>query len=215
MKHTSNSFHDLNIEFGTTGREHLWLKLGHKLLLPALICLSVAISSQLAHGADKPAALFEGKDTLIRPANYREWIFVGSSLGLRYEKDADKASASEPQRFNNVYLNPAAYREFSKTGKFPEGTILILEIASAETKKEPGLQGMYQKDVVALEAAVKDTKRFATGWAYFSFDDKGDRLKTKAQPRPQSSCYDCHDHKAATDHVFTQFYPVLRKATGN
>lgn len=61
---------------------------------------------------------------------------------------------------------------------------------------------------------MKDTQRFEGGWAYFSFDDKSGKPKGKAQPFPQASCYDCHHQKAATDHVFTQFYPVLRTSSG-
>ena len=34
----------------------------------------------------KPAARFEGKDTLLLPEGYREWVFVGSSQGLRYDE---------------------------------------------------------------------------------------------------------------------------------
>jgi hypothetical protein len=189
-------------------------KLRWRFFLIALAGLSTWCASCRASGADKPGAVFDGKDTLLRPEGYREWVFVGSSLGLRYDQAPQKGAAKETERFNNVYLNPAAYREVSKTGRFPDGTILILEIASAETKKEPGLQGSYQKEFVALEAAVKDSQRFEKGWAYFSFDDKSGKPKAKAQPLPQSSCYDCHHQKAATDHVFTQFYPVLRTNSG-
>ena len=160
-------------------------------------------------GADKPAAVFEGKETLLRPEGYRQWVFVGSSIGLRYNQEPEKPTADHSQHFNNVYMNPAAFREFARTGKFPEGTVFILEVASAETKTEPGLHGSYQKDFIALEAAVKDSKRFRDGWAYFSFDD-GNKQKDKATPFPRSACFDCHHQKAATDHVFTQFYPVLR-----
>ena len=179
--------------------------------LIALAGLSAVFPSSLASGADKPAAVFDGKDTLLRPDGYREWVFVGSSLGLRYDQNAEKGSTNDATRFNNVYLNPTAYREFSRTGKFPDGTVFLLEIASAEMKKEPGLQGSFQKEFVALEAAVKDRQRFEGGWAYFSFDDKSGKRKDKARPLPNASCYDCHHQKAATDHVFTQFYPVLRK----
>ena len=160
--------------------------------------------------AEKPAAVFEGQDTLLRPEGYREWIFVGSSLGLRYDENPAKEQPQKPEHFNNVYINPVAYRQFSKTGKFPDGTVLILEIATLETKKEPGLQGAHQKDFIRLEAAVKDSQRFADGWAYFSFTEKEGKLKDKSQPFAKSACYDCHHSKAATDHVFTQFYPVLR-----
>jgi hypothetical protein len=39
-------------------------------------------------------------------------------------------------------------------------------------------------------------------------------LKPQAEPLPQTAgCLACHREKAATDHVFTQFYPVLRVST--
>jgi hypothetical protein len=161
-------------------------------------------------GAEKPAVTFEGKDTLLRPKEYRDWIFVGSSLGLRYDKDPEKESPSKTEHFSNVYINPASYREFTKTGKFADGTVLLLEVATLEAKKEPGLQGSYQKEFVRLEAAVKDSKRFENSWAYFSFTEAPGKLKEKAQPFAKNACYDCHQQKAATDNVFTQFYPVLR-----
>jgi len=92
---------------------------------------------------------------------------------------------------------------------------MVLELASAETKAEPGLQGSFQKDYVALEASVKDSNRFKEGWAYFSFDEADGKPKAKAQPFPSRSCWSCHHEKGATDHVFTQFYPVLRSLSSS
>jgi hypothetical protein len=185
-----------------------------KELLLAVAALISTLALGAAAGAEKPAAVFEGKQTLLRPEGYREWVFVGSSLGLRYNEGADKsaASASPSEHFNNVYINPAAFREFTRTGTFPDGTIFILEIASAEKKAEPGLHGSYAKEITALEASVKDSSRFETGWAYFSFDAANGQRKEKATPFPKSRCFDCHHEKAAIDHVFTQFYPILRAA---
>src|SRR5207245_2843881 len=114
--------------------------------------------------APRPAVIFEGKDTLLRPEGYREWVFVGSSLGLRYDTDANKPGPC-PELYHNVYLNPSSYKHFSQTRTFPDGTVMILELASAEVKKEPGLQGSHQKDFVALEASVKDRRRFDKDWA--------------------------------------------------
>ncbi|MBI3413890.1 MAG: cytochrome P460 family protein [Verrucomicrobia bacterium] len=178
---------------------------------PVLLAgFAVVLKLGSAFCADKPAVVFEGKETLRRPEGYRQWVFVGSSMGLRYNQEPEKPAANKSDRFNNVYINPAAFHEFTRSGKFPEGTVFILEITSAEAKAEPGLQGSYQKDFTALEAAVKDSKRFPDGWAYFSFDDGKGKRKDKAAPFPRSSCFECHHQKAATDHVFTQFYPVLR-----
>jgi hypothetical protein len=159
--------------------------------------------------SEKPAAVFEDKDTLLRPEGYREWVFVGSSTGLNYMPNPAPSSANSATDFKNVYINPAAYREFTRTGKFPEGTVMVLEIASAANKNEPGLQGSYGDKYIALEASVKDSKRFSGGWAYFGFTGMDGKTLTKAKPFPDSACQSCHQQKAATDLVFTQFYPVL------
>lgn len=162
--------------------------------------------------AEKSAAVFEGKDTLLRPEGYREWVFVGSSTGLNYMPNPAPASANADEDIKHVYINPSSYREFLKTGKFPEGTVMILEIAQAAKKNEAGLQGSYAEKFIALEASVKDSKRFPGGWAYYGFTDMEGRPLAKAKPFPDNACLSCHQQKAATDRVFTQFYPVLNSA---
>jgi hypothetical protein len=181
------------------------LKAVTALSLPAL---TAAVVLGSAPGPGKPAASFEGADTLLRPDGYREWVFVGSSLGLRY----DGGSGERPGalEYKNVYIDPAAYRAYAATGVFPDGTVLVLETASAEEKREPGLRGSFQKEFVGLSAAVKDRGRFEGGWGYFQLRDAPGRLKEKARPARKADCYDCHRQKAADDNVFTQFYPVLR-----
>jgi uncharacterized protein (TIGR03067 family) len=160
-------------------------------------------------GPVKPAAQFEGKSTLLRPEGYREWVFVGSSLGLRYEEGKKQHDQLE---YKNVYIDPAAYRAYRQTGAFPQGTVLVLETAIGEEKKEPGLRGSFQKQFTGLSAAVKDKDRFPDGWAYFSFSDGPGKTKSKAPPAKKAACYDCHRLKGAEDNVFTQFYPVLKEA---
>jgi hypothetical protein len=92
-------------------------------------------------------------------------VFVGSSLGLSY---TENVSAQRAAIYHNVYIKPEAYREFARTGKFPEGTVLAMELASSDTKKEPALQGSFEKEFIGLEVAVKDSSRFEDGWAYFN-----------------------------------------------
>jgi tetratricopeptide (TPR) repeat protein len=170
-----------------------------------------ALITATTFGAEpaRPAVRFEGKDTLLRPEDYREWVFVGSSHGLRYD---EAKKDPEQLEYKNVYINPSAYRAYKETGVFPQGTILVLETAAGEEKKEPGLRGSFQKEFTGLAAAVKDKDRFPDGWAYFSFSDGAGKTKEKAQPAKKSACFDCHREKAAEDNVFTQFYPVLKAA---
>jgi hypothetical protein len=159
--------------------------------------------------SDKP--VFEDQETLLRPQNYREWIFVGSSLGLSYAPTPAISPTSATQLYHNVYINPPAYREFAKTGKFPDGTMMVLELATQEQKTEPGLQGSYEKEIIGIEASVKDSTRFKEQWAYFTFIGADRKALQKAKAFPKTACWSCHDVNAQTDHVFTQFYPVLRE----
>jgi hypothetical protein len=166
----------------------------------------------------KTLPVFEGKTTLLRPLNFREWVFVGSSRGLSYAANPPAqnqgASGGMSEMYHNVYITPNAYREFAKTGKFAEGTMLAMEMASSDTKREPGLQGSFEKELIGLEVSVKDSSRFESGWAYFNFSNgAGSAYKEKAEPFPASAgCVSCHKQNAETDNVFTQFYPVLRAA---
>jgi hypothetical protein len=176
----------------------------------AVLSLPVFLGATTVAGEPvKPAARFEGEDTLLRPEGYREWVFVGSSLGLRYEE-----GKKEPEKleYKNVYIDPAAYRAYKETGAFPQGTVLVLEAAAGEEKKEPGLRGSFQTEFTGLSAAVKGKERFPDGWAYFSFSEGPGATKSKARPAKKAACYDCHREKGAEDHVFTQFYPVLKAA---
>ena len=188
-----------------------------KKLFAVLFLAAFATTTTVARQAQPSTApVFEGKTTLVRPVNYREWVFVGSSRGLSYAQNppASPPSGGMGEMYHNVYIKPEAYREFAKTGKFPEGTVLAMEMASADTKREPGLQGSYEKEFVGLEVSVKDSSRFEDGWAYFNFSNgMGSSYKAKAEPFPRSAgCVSCHKQNAETDNVFTQFYPVLRAA---
>lgn len=146
---------------------------------------------------------------LIRPEDYREWVFTGSSLGLNHRENLSEPDHME-DFYHVTYIHPEAYKEFSQTGKFPEGTVMVLEILSQEKKKKPGLQGSYGKDYVAIEASVKDSKCFKDSWAYFAFNDDDGKLLDKAKAFASQSCFACHDKKAETDPMylrnFTRFF---------
>jgi hypothetical protein len=161
------------------------------------------------------AAVFQGENTLVRPDGYREWVFVGSSLGLSYDDVPEEVATSEDDLFHNVYIDPVGYERFQESGEFADGTVMILELATAAVKTEPGLQGMYEDRFVALEASVRDSSRFEGDWAYFSFTERGGGMKDTAEPFDQENCWKCHNENAETDMVFTQFYPVLRARGGD
>jgi hypothetical protein len=171
--------------------------------LAAVAALAFVVLAPAA-GSEEPR--FTDNKELVRPEGYREWVFVGSSLGMSYQEGQPRR---EP-KFHNVYLKPSAYRQFQKSGAFPEGTILVMEVATPATQSSINRHGQFQDRFLGIEAAVKDSSRFGEKWAYFDFIGEDGKPKKTAKAFPQDACWSCHNQHAATDNVFTQFYPVLR-----
>ena len=168
--------------------------------------LGVLTITLLLTAADR-APRFNQDNELVRPVGYREWIFIGASLGMSYDENAEK---KRDPKFHNLYINPAAYREYKETGRFPEKTILVMEVLSAGSHSSINRQGHFEDRFQGIEAAVKDSSRFAESWAYFNFIREDGTAADTAKAFPKERCWSCHSEHAATDNVFTQFYPVLR-----
>jgi hypothetical protein len=115
------------------------------------------------------------------PLGYQSWVQVG----------------------DNVYVDPAGYREYMNTGAFPEGTVFVRERGRSERAmetKEPDPHG-------TLVVSVKDSSRFEGRWGFYAFAGKEGSVAPS-----NGTCQPCHSAHAQTDHVFTQFYPALRSA---
>jgi hypothetical protein len=151
----------------------------HYAFASLVICVVVSAALLGQVGRTLPAAQFEGKYTLLRPDRYLEWISVGSG----------------------VYVDPAGYAEYEKTGTFPERTVIVLKRTRSDAANDP--HGDFS-------VSVKDSSRFEGGWGFFDLSGK-----SKAEAASGGTCQPCHREKAQTDHVFTQFYPGLRSATGS
>ena len=150
--------------------------------------------------------VFTEKNQLVRPKNYREWIYVSSGLGMSYTQAA-RTGEHHPS-FDNVFVEPSAYRTFLRTGRWPDKTIFVLEVRSSSSHGSINKAGSFQDALAGVEAEVKDESRFPEKWAYFSFDENG-RLKDSVSPLPKESCFSCHHTNGAVENTFIQFYPTL------
>ena len=155
-----------------------------------------------ASAADGPQFTADGK--LVRPADYRRWIYVSSGFGMSYTQKAD-----DMQMFTNVFVKPAAYDYYLANGKWPDKTMFVLEIYGSTSQGSINKHGSYQKDFMGLDVEVKDETRFADKWAYFNFD--GGESASAAISPAQNACWKCHEQNAAVEHSFVQFYPELLK----
>jgi len=173
-----------------------------------VLALLAAAAMVLASAESMFQPRFEAGDKLVRPQGYREWMFVGSNLNMGYTD----GSTPKESRFHNIYIQPEAYREYVATGKFPDKTVLVMEVLGAGTNASINKSGQFEDQPIGIEVALKDEKRFTGKWAYFNFiGDNGTPL-AEAKPFPKEACWNCHNQHAAVDNVFVQFYPVLREA---
>jgi len=182
-------------------------------VIPVVVEASTAEAQSMSMpDTEKPKFTADGELIPFSPDVYREWIWVGEPLT---PNELNPPEANFPE-FHDVYINPTAWREWKKSGTFPEGTVMIKELTSVGTTNAPSGNGYFQGEFTGLEHAVKDSKRFsaeAKGWGYFSFGHKYP-LKKQAREKDFSTCAQCHVANAQSDMVFTQYYPVLRAAKG-
>lgn len=163
-----------------------------------------ALSAQTPAPAGDGPQYLAGSDKLVRPANYREWIFLGSSIGLNYPAPGQAAQAAQ---FENVFVNPTSYRAFMQTGKWPDKTIWVLEFRGVGHEAVADRQGQFQTNLVGMEANVKDA-RFKDGWGYFGFNGAAADAAPLSGQAVQR-CIDCHSAHGAVERTFVQFYPTL------
>lgn len=179
-------------------------------LVVVLMALGLFTSRSEAE-KNEVAAKFNQKGELIRPENYRDWIFVGAPVT---PNDMNNGKAPFPE-FHYVYIDPVSYKEYKATDNFRDGTILVKELDSVGGKQAASGNGYFAGNYIGLEATVNDSKRFKNepgAWAYFSFSQADHKLpyKDTASAFPKEACNACHQSNAADDWVFTQYYPVLR-----
>jgi hypothetical protein len=140
---------------------------------------------------------------LVFPANYREWIYLTTGMDMDYNPDPSMAGHS---MFDNVFVNPEAYKVFVATGTWPNGTMLMLEGRMAANKGSINKAGHFQTNEVMMRSVHVKDSRFDGKWAFFGSDDEG--KPTKQIPK-EAVCYSCHEQHAAVDTTFVQFYPTL------
>jgi hypothetical protein len=150
--------------------------------------------------APTPAATFTADGKLEFPKDYRTWVYLTSGMDMAYVE----GGGGQMHAFDNVFVDPASYAAFQQTGTWPDKTILVLEVRSAEAHASIDKAGRSQGARMAVEVHVKDTARFK-GWGFFGFNGE-----KPASLIPQTAaCYACHQDHAAVDTTFVQFYPTL------
>jgi len=178
----------------------------------ATLILSPATNVK-ADAHEKYEATFTKDGDLIRPAGWREWVFVGSPLTPH---SLNGGAASFPE-FHSVYIDPKSWEHWKKTGEFREGTMFAKELNLVGATAATSGIGFFNGELQGFEIAHKDTKRYSAetdGWAYYSFGHQPEPYDDTTAALPTAACAACHTASAADDMVFTQYYSILVAAKG-
>jgi len=177
-----------------------WLMFFVAAAVVALGASKPRVTANSENSANTPIYTSDGN--LKFPANYREWVYLTSGIDMSYLP----MGGMDHSMFDNVFVNPEAYKAFLETGTWPDKTMLVLEGRMAATKGSINKKGHFQTgEVMGLEVHVKDAGRFPGKWAFFNADDG---VTGKLLPK-EMECYSCHAQHAAVDTTFVQFYPTL------
>ena len=170
----------------------------------AALALAAASAAGLAVAAPpKTAAQYTADGKFIFPTDYRTWVYLSTGVDMSYRDTAPGTAHA----FDSVFVDRPSYDAYMKTGTWPNGTVMVLEVRKAQSKGSINQAGMFQTDYLAAEVHVKDTARFKKdGWAFFP--RRAGEEASKALPET-SDCNVCHEQHGAVDTTFVQFYPTL------
>ena len=110
-------------------------------------------------------------------------------------------------------MQPKAIAAYRKTGKFPDGAVLVKELLNAKTGPMTTGTISWGHEIEGWFIMVKDTKNrfpgnklWGDGWGWFLFD-AGKNLTTKDY---KAECIGCHIPAKRNDWVYVEGYPILR-----
>lgn len=150
--------------------------------------------------------------TLRVPADYRDtYQYLGT-----WAVAADGTPGSKEMHI--VYASPGAAAGYRATGTFADGTTLVKEVFESTTEpmttgtvshnKAKALKGWFVM-VKDSKNSHPDNKLWGDGWGWAWFD-QGAPTKTTSTDY-KTDCLTCHLPANATDSIYVDGYPVLKK----
>jgi len=162
-----------------------------------------------AQAGSAQAQLVDAAGNMHIPDNYRvKYEYLGT-----WSVAGDEKGANE---MHTVYASPGAAEAYRTTGKFPDGSVLVKEVHTAATaamttgtvSHVDRLKGWFMM-VKDSKNSHPDNKLWGNGWGW-SWFDAGDPVKTTSTDF-RSDCLGCHIPAKATDWIYIQGYPGLKK----
>jgi hypothetical protein len=188
------------------------MKVIYQAAMAGLFILAAGLVTTLTHAQESmPKQEFiDVAGNLKVPSDYREtYQYLGS-----WSPAPDKPGEGSKQA-HNVYASPGTIEAFRKSGKFPDGTVIVKEVfATKNDQMTTGLvshvdklQGWFMM-VKEANNTHPENKLWGDGWVW-SWFDAGQPNKTTSKDY-QTDCKGCHVPAQDTDWIYSSGYPPLK-----
>jgi|GEM_PF-2647150 len=163
-----------------------------------------SVSSELPAPAVKLAFNDQGQAAL--PKGYRHWVHTYTAWETNSVSFLDEKLTKTPE-LHSVYVEPNTYRIFMKTGKWPEGSLIVKEFSTTNTDPKvcsgpPAFTCklgtstiIFPQNHTGLTMMLKDSKRFPKepgGWTYYGFGHQAPPYQAFSPARSHAQCAQCH-----------------------
>ena len=174
-----------------------------------MFALSVQSKVSAADSKSVFSAFVDEKGTISLPKDFRNTM---SHLGSWFVPEGDASG------FHDVYAQQADVTAYRKTGKFPDGAILIKELrASGTADYTTGKNVSFANETIKQWfVMIKDAKNrfpknknWGNGWGWALF--KPDNPNANVSKDFQKDCMGCHFPAKKNDWVYIEAYPTLTR----
>ena len=166
---------------------------------------ATAISS-----ASQTEAAVDAKGNLRVPRDYQTTYQQLGSWAVA----ADEGRGAK--QLHVVLASPGSIEAYRKDGRFPDGTVLVKEVFEAATKEMTTGTVSHAEKLKGWFVMVKDSNGrhpgnalWGDGWGWSWFDAANPTKTTSTDYR--LNCKSCHVPAQATDWVYVDGYPALKR----
>ena len=144
------------------------------------------------------------------PEGYkRQWAHLGSWAVARKR-------GSDIFEMHDVYTPRETIAAYNKTGKFPDGAVLVKEVRKTKTDRLTTGHVAWSTDMKIWFVMIKDQKgrfedndHWGDGWGWALFEAKDPTKNVSVDY--ETSCIECHSPVEDSDWVYVYGYPDLKK----
>jgi cytochrome P460 len=172
---------------------------------------AAAADDIMQRAAAKPPAVDAEAVLQVPAVDYRkEWVQLGA-FSILADNSADGA-----KQLHIVYTARQNVEAYLRTGRFPDGAVLVKDVFTARTEALPTGTSSYAGDLAGRFVMVKNDAgrlgtgpRFGDGWGWAFYE--GAEMTRTVTADYKNDCLPCHEPARGQDLVYLQGYPLLRK----